>query len=320
MTASDRPEASPYDDTIAPAADPNEASAPPEGTLEKVQAEIAELKDAWLRARAETENVRRQGQADVARAHKYAIETFAKELLAVRDALEQTLAADASVSVETLKTGADLTLKSLDAAFARAQIAEVNPVGEKFDPHRHQAMQAVPSDLPPNTVVSVLQKGYLLNDRVLGRERSNVKKVEASVDEGAMKQKGVMHKGLDLPFKTKSEISATADGRIRVHTRSVKLGFLPVKPIMKLFSIEMDDMVKIKPGHGATVQDNDILLDPGQMLPPPRMNGRLRRVWLEDNESRPTTRASRIARSGPSATCSFTISSIALNSGSGIER
>jgi molecular chaperone GrpE len=131
------------------------------------RAAAAELKDAWLRARADTENVRRQGQADVARAHKYAIETFAKELLPVRDALEQTLAADASVSVETLKTGAELTLKSLDAAFARAQITEVDPAGQKFDPHRHEAMQVVPSDLPPNTVVTVFQKGYLINDRVL---------------------------------------------------------------------------------------------------------------------------------------------------------
>jgi hypothetical protein len=121
----------------------------------------------------------------------------------------------------------------------------------------------------------------LLNQRVLGKERSNVKKVEASVDDGQIKQKGVVHKGLDLPFKTKSEVSATADGRIRVHTKSVKMGFLPVKPIMKLFSIEMDDMVKVKPGHGAVVQDNDILLSPGQMLPPPRMNGKLRRVWLQ---------------------------------------
>ena len=167
MTASDRPEAPPYDETIAPPDDPNETPVPPESPLGKAQAEIAELKDAWLRARAETENVRRQGQADVARAHKYAIETFAKDLLAVRDALEQTIGAGASVSAETLKTGAELTLKSLDAAFARAQITEIDPVGQKFDPHRHEAMQAVPSNQPPNTVVTVFQKGYLINDRVL---------------------------------------------------------------------------------------------------------------------------------------------------------
>jgi len=124
----------------------------------------------------------------------------------------------------------------------------------------------------------------LLNQRVLGKERSNVKKVAARVHEGRLEQKGVMHKGLDLPFKTKCEVSATDDGRIRMHTKSVKiLGFLPVKSIMKLFSIEMDDMVKVKPGHGAVVQDNDIILDPGQMLPPPHMQGRVKRVWLEGN-------------------------------------
>jgi molecular chaperone GrpE len=135
--------------------------------LAKARAEAAEMKDAWLRARAEVENVRRQGQADVARAHKYALEKFAEDLLPVKDALEQTLATDQSVSAETLKAGSDLTLKALNAAFGRAAIREINPVGERFDPHLHQAMQVVDSDLPPNAVVTVFQKGYLLNDRVL---------------------------------------------------------------------------------------------------------------------------------------------------------
>jgi molecular chaperone GrpE len=85
----------------------------------------------------------------------------------VKDALEQTLATGESVSVETLKAGAALTLKSLESAFSRAAIKEIDPAGQKFDPHLHQAMQAVASDLPPNTVVTVFQKGYLLNDRVL---------------------------------------------------------------------------------------------------------------------------------------------------------
>ena len=170
MTASDpRPEASAFDETSSPATDPTASgpSAPDGDPLRKALAEAAELKDAWLRARAETENVRRQGQADVARAHKYAIEKFAEDLLAVRDALEQTVSADALVSPETLKSGAELTLKALDAAFARAQVREIDPAGQKFDPHQHQAMQVVDSDLPPNTVVTVFQKGYLVNDRVL---------------------------------------------------------------------------------------------------------------------------------------------------------
>ncbi len=134
--------------------------------LVRAQAEAAELKDAWLRAKAETENVRKIAQADVAKAHKYAIERFAEDLLPVKDALEKTLAAG-DVTLETLKSGAGLTLKALQSAFDRAQVVEVDPAGEKFDPHRHQAMQMVPSDRPANTVVAVFQKGYLVNDRVL---------------------------------------------------------------------------------------------------------------------------------------------------------
>jgi len=134
--------------------------------LKKAETEVADLRDAFLRARAETDNVRKQAQADVARAHKYAVEKFAEDLLPVKDALEQTLAAQ-NVTPETLKSGAELTLKALSAAFGRAQVVELNPVGEKFDPHRHQAMQMVESTQPPNTVVTVFQKGYLINDRTL---------------------------------------------------------------------------------------------------------------------------------------------------------
>jgi molecular chaperone GrpE len=134
--------------------------------LIKVESEVAELKDAFLRAKAETDNVRKQSQADVAKAHKYAVERFAEDLLPVKDALEQTLAAG-NVTIETLKAGAELTLKALQASFDRAQVVELNPAGEKYDPHRHQAMQMVDSDQAPNTVVDVFQKGYLISDRVL---------------------------------------------------------------------------------------------------------------------------------------------------------
>jgi len=134
--------------------------------LIRAEAEAAELKDAFLRAKAETENVRKQAEANVAKAYKYAVERFAEDLLPVKDALEQTLAGG-EVSLDTLKSGAALTLKALQASFDRAQVIEVNPVAEKYDPHRHQAMQMVESDQAPNTVVSVFQKGYLLNDRVL---------------------------------------------------------------------------------------------------------------------------------------------------------
>lgn len=147
----------------------DEATAPaglPDDPLAKAQAEATEYKDAWLRAKAETENARRIAREDVAKAHKFAIEKFAEDLLPVKDALEKALATQAQ-SIADIQAGAELTLKALDAAFAKAQVLEVNPVGEKFDPHRHQAMQMVPSAQPANTVVDVYQKGYLINDRVL---------------------------------------------------------------------------------------------------------------------------------------------------------
>jgi len=134
--------------------------------LQKAETEAAELKDAFLRAKAETDNARKQGQADVARAHKYAVERFASELLPVKDALEQTLAAG-TATPEQLRAGVELTLKQLAAAFEKAQITEIAADGEKFDPHRHQAMAMVDSEAPANSVVQVFQKGYLVNDRVL---------------------------------------------------------------------------------------------------------------------------------------------------------
>jgi molecular chaperone GrpE len=132
---------------------------------------LAELKasehhDAWLRAKAETENVRRRAAEDIAKASKFAVERFAKELLAVKDSLEAGLAIE-SPSAESLKSGTELTLKQLVAAFEKSGLKDINPVGEKFDPHFHQAISMIEADQEPNTVVSVLQKGYLLAERVL---------------------------------------------------------------------------------------------------------------------------------------------------------
>ena len=134
--------------------------------LKEAEDEAARLKDAWLRAKAETENVRKQAQNDLAKAHKYAIERFAQDLLTVKDALELSLATP-NATIETLKDGVELTLKNLNAAFDKARIVEINPAGEKYDPHRHQAMTMIESGEAPGTVVQVFQKGYLLNDRVL---------------------------------------------------------------------------------------------------------------------------------------------------------
>lgn len=122
--------------------------------------------DAWLRAKAETENIRRRAQEDIAKASKFAVERFAGELLAVKDSLEAALATE-TPSVESLRSGSELTLKQLSSAFEKSGLREVNPVGEKFDPNFHQAISMVEADQEANTVVSVLQKGYLLAERVL---------------------------------------------------------------------------------------------------------------------------------------------------------
>jgi len=137
-----------------------------EAQLAAATAEAARLTEDFLRAKAETENTRRRAAEDVAKAHKFSVESFATSLLAVRDSLEAALAVD-SPSIESLREGVELTHRQLSAAFERAGVVQLDPAGEKFDPHRHEAMGQVPSDQAPNTVVTVLRKGYLLNDRVI---------------------------------------------------------------------------------------------------------------------------------------------------------
>ncbi len=138
-----------------------------EERLAAAEARAAEMQDAFLRARAEVENVRRRAQDDISKAHKFAIEGFAEALMPVRDSLEMALTVT-TPSVESLKEGVEMTLKQLNAAFEKGRLAEVNPQpGDKLDPMKHQAMSMVPADQEANTVVAVLQKGYTIADRLL---------------------------------------------------------------------------------------------------------------------------------------------------------
>ena len=138
----------------------------PEELLRKAELDAAEHHDAWLRAKADSENIRKRAQVDIANAHKYAIENFSIELLTVMDSLEAALAVE-NATVENFKNGMELTLKQLTTAFEKFNLKVINPDGEKFDPHRHEAMCTVDSELTPNTVVHVMQKGYVLNDRII---------------------------------------------------------------------------------------------------------------------------------------------------------
>lgn len=147
-------------------------------SLRQAELKAEEHHDAWLRAKAETENVRRRAQEDITKASKFAAEKFATTMLPVKDSLEAALAVD-NQTVEKLREGVDLTLRQLVSAFEGANLAEENPVGRKFDPNRHQAIGAVESDAEPNTVVTVLQKGYLLNERVIRPAMVMVSKAKA---------------------------------------------------------------------------------------------------------------------------------------------
>ncbi|MFL9867320.1 nucleotide exchange factor GrpE [Paraburkholderia fungorum] len=137
-----------------------------EAALAEAEAKITELQESFLRAKAETENVRRRAQEDVAKAHKFAIESFAEHLLPVVDSLEAAVA-HSSDDLQKVREGVELTLRQLSGALEKGRVVALNPVGEKFDPHRHQAISMVPADQEPNTVVAVLQKGFVIADRVL---------------------------------------------------------------------------------------------------------------------------------------------------------
>jgi molecular chaperone GrpE len=145
---------------------PDTAAPDPSELLRQAEAKAQEHQDAWLRAKAEADNIRKRTAIELANAYKYAIESVAVELLPVKDGLEATLAAE-SASLESLKNGVELTLKQLNTVFGKAGLKEINPGGEKFDPHQHQAISMLPSEKEPNTVINVLQKGYSLHDRVI---------------------------------------------------------------------------------------------------------------------------------------------------------
>ena len=134
--------------------------------LEEANQNVAQLKDAFLRAKAESENTRRRAEEEIAKARKFALEGFAKDLLAPWDSLDAALNAP-NQSMESLKEGLQLTKKQLDSAFQKNALLEINPQGQKFDPHQHQAVGLVPAALPKDTVAVVLQKGFLIAERVL---------------------------------------------------------------------------------------------------------------------------------------------------------
>ncbi|MGV3728919.1 nucleotide exchange factor GrpE [Hydrogenophaga sp.] len=158
---------SPEEALAAEAANQADASAALTQEVSNLKAQNADLADQFLRAKAEAENARRRAEEEVSKARKFAVESFAESLLAVADSLEAGLSIQEATR-EQLREGSEATLKQLKSALERHKVLEINPAkAAKFDPHQHQAISMVPADQEANTVVAVLQKGYLIADRVL---------------------------------------------------------------------------------------------------------------------------------------------------------
>lgn len=189
-----QPQDNPAEETAQPA-----ETDPPQpleaDSVESLQARLTEAEtraqenwDKLLRANAEMDNLRRRNERDLENAHKYALERFAQELLAVRDSLEMGVAAaeQEEASVEKIKEGTELTLRMLESAMEKFNIQPIDPQGEPFNPEQHQAMSMVETpDKAPNTVINVMQKGYLLNDRLIRPAMVMVSRDPEADDKGA---------------------------------------------------------------------------------------------------------------------------------------
>jgi molecular chaperone GrpE len=170
MTTSETPTPSPTDTTpIADTPEPMTVDPLLEATarVAELEAKCAEVGDMYLRAKAEADNARRRAEEEVAKARKFAVESFAESILPVTDSLEAALA-QTQARPEQMTEGVQATLRQLAAALERHKVIAISPpAGTKFDPHQHQAISVVPADQDANTVVAVLQKGYLIAERVL---------------------------------------------------------------------------------------------------------------------------------------------------------
>jgi len=157
----------PEEAEAAAAANEADALAALTNEVSALKAQNADLAEQFLRAKAEAENTRRRAEEETSKARKFAVESFADSLLAVADSLEAGLAIQEATR-EQLREGSEATLKQLKSALERHKVMQIEPAsGAKFDPHQHQAISMVPAEQEPNTVVTVLQKGYLIAERVL---------------------------------------------------------------------------------------------------------------------------------------------------------
>jgi hypothetical protein len=190
---------------------------------------------------------------------------------------------------EASRQPVEVEMQNVDLHFASDVTLHVTHLRGRFDP----VARDVPYLDDTSSYAVAVDTGRVSIDlpslnalmaHTLAGDASNVDKVKVSVDDkGDLKQKGVIDKGVAIPFTVKAGIEATPDGKLRVFTKSVKGFGMPMKPLMKMFHIEMDDLLHVKPGKGITVRDNDLILDPATLMPPPSIHGAVTAASIENN-------------------------------------
>ena len=203
-------------------------------------------------------------------------------------ALAHTMATIACGTVEASKPSVEVDMRNVDLHITRQIELQVRHLRGRFLPVG--ARPAPYLDDPSSYTVTVdtgevavdLPSLNAIVSRALERARSNVRRVGISVDDkGQLRQKGVVKKGIDVPFDMRASVGVTPEGLLRIHTESVKGFGIPVNPLLKLLHVQTDDLIRVDPGHGITAAGNDLLLDISQLLPPPGFHGRLTSVRVD---------------------------------------
>lgn len=192
-----------------------------------------------------------------------------------------------SARLEASRPALEIDMRNVDLHVAPGVVLQVHRLRGRVEP----APGRVPSLNDPKSYVVAVDSGEIAVDastlntlmtRTLGGDRSNVDRLRLTLEpDGTLRQRGAIDKGLDIPFSARSAVSATPDGRIRLSTESVKGFGVPMKRMMKILGLEMDDLVKVTPGSGVEVHDNDLLIDPSKLIPAPPMRGRVTAVRIE---------------------------------------
>jgi hypothetical protein len=200
------------------------------------------------------------------------------------------LAAAACARVEAAHPSVEVEMRNVDLHMAQDVTVHVRHLRGRFVATRPSRGPYLDDTSSYQVVVDAGQTAIDLPSlnaiivRALGHDRSNVRKLRVEIDdEGNLRQRGTLDKAIDLPFSAKSGVEPTPDGRIRVHTRSVRGFGIPLTPLLKAFRVGLDDLVKVEPGHGIAVSGNDLILDPATLLPPPAMRGAIRDARIEGN-------------------------------------